>query len=416
MSHLSRRERSRPALVTSLRYLTFAHPLLSRHPDGPGGPTPRRGPRQGPRYRRRRGQPHRPRRLLRTITSPGPAGRFRIPTTSASSSAAACRWRSTRCAGGPPRGASAVESGPGHDPGVHAGDVLPQCAHGPGRGGLWALAARRLRLRWLLGTIALVAVVAGLALLLTPQLVRGAFDQKSHVASANVDVRFGYYRVELDEFAHYPITGVGPGNFVYRFYQFAPPAGESRPAVSVRRADDQRGGGLPGDPGRTRSARAWRCSLATWRCRGPICGAGSQMTSGRISCRPPSPPASSSPCVGALFLTEQYYPPLWFLPAVAASLASGRPRAEAEGAGRSRHHGQHMGRRPSSPWPPVRPGGFRRRFGYVPAGPCPPAPQSPSSDGTGSIPRAAGLLYRPRFLPARWRSWPSTASSSPSCI
>jgi hypothetical protein len=29
--------------------------------------------------------------------------------------------------------------------------------------------------------------------------------------------------------------------------------------------------------------------------------------------------------VGSLFLTEQYYPPLWFLPAIAASLASSRP-------------------------------------------------------------------------------------------
>jgi peptidoglycan/LPS O-acetylase OafA/YrhL len=38
-------------------------------------------------------------------------------------------------------------------------------------------------------------------------------------------------------------------------------------------------------------------------------------------------------CVGALFLTEQYYPPLWFLAAVGASLARGRPRGEAEGEG-----------------------------------------------------------------------------------
>ena len=30
-------------------------------------------------------------------------------------------------------------------------------------------------------------------------------------------------------------------------------------------------------------------------------------------------------CVGALFVTEQYYPPLWFLPAIAASLATSLP-------------------------------------------------------------------------------------------
>ena len=30
-------------------------------------------------------------------------------------------------------------------------------------------------------------------------------------------------------------------------------------------------------------------------------------------------------CIGALFLTEQYYPPLWFLPALAACLAESLP-------------------------------------------------------------------------------------------
>src|SRR5262249_54878607 len=41
-------------------------------------------------------------------------------------------------------------------------------------------------------------------------------------------------------------------------------------------------------------------------------------------------------CVGALFLTEQFYPPLWFLPAIRASLASGLPRPGAGGERRVR--------------------------------------------------------------------------------
>ena len=32
-------------------------------------------------------------------------------------------------------------------------------------------------------------------------------------------------------------------------------------------------------------------------------------------------------CVGALFLAEQYYPPLWYLPALAAGLAASLPDA-----------------------------------------------------------------------------------------
>ena len=65
-----------------------------------------------------------------------------------------------------------------------------------------------------------------------PGSCTAALHQRGHVASANVNERIGYYRVELNEWEHYPVTGVGPGNFVYRFYQFAPGAGESLPFPS----------------------------------------------------------------------------------------------------------------------------------------------------------------------------------------
>ena len=41
-------------------------------------------------------------------------------------------------------------------------------------------------------------------------------------------------------------------------------------------------------------------------------------------------------CVGALFLAEQYYPPLWFLPALAASMASSLSTAGRPGAAESK--------------------------------------------------------------------------------
>jgi O-antigen ligase len=199
--------------------------------------------------------------------------------------------------------------------------------------GLWLLVTRRLRLRWLLGTMALLAVVAGLAFFLAPQIVRGAFHQKTHIALENVNVRLGYYRVELNEWEHDPTTGVGPGNFVYRFYQYAPAAGESPPypfdvlGISGEEAylvilAEQGAVGLALFLGYL----AW--SWADLRRRFPDDKRSDQLQAALAA-------GFVVACVGALFLTEQYYPPLWFLAAVGASLARGKPGAEAEGDGRA---------------------------------------------------------------------------------
>ena len=193
--------------------------------------------------------------------------------------------------------------------------------------GLWALAAGRLRLRWLAAVAACLAVVAGVAFLIRPQVVRSAFGQKSQVATQNVDARLGFYRVELNEFEHYPMTGVGPGNFVYRFYQFAPAAGESLPfpsdvltlsgeeAYLVILAEQ-------GAPGLALFLLYLAFSWADLRRRFPADQRADQLQAALAA-------GFVVACVGALFLAEQYYPPLWFLPAFAASMASGLPGARA---------------------------------------------------------------------------------------
>lgn len=206
--------------------------------------------------------------------------------------------------------------------------------------GIWAVAAGRIRFRWLVATLAAAVIVVGAALVTAPQLVATAFGEKAHIAGQNVQVRFGYYRVELQEWEHYPITGVGPGNFVYRFYEFAPAANESLPfpsnvlTISGEEAylvilAEQGTVGLALFLGYlivswTDLRRRFREDPRTDHLQGALAG-------GFVVA-----------CIGALFLAEQYYPPLWFLPAIGASIASGcrSPKARAELNGESARQGE----------------------------------------------------------------------------
>lgn len=201
---------------------------------------------------------------------------------------------------------------------------------GLGAASLWALAAGRLRLRWLAAVAAGLAAVAGVALLITPQLVQSALGEKAHVATQNVDTRIGYYRVELSQFEHYPVTGVGPGNFVYRFYQFAPAVGESLPFPSNVLTISGEEAYLvilaeQGGPGLALFLLYLAVSWADLRRRFPEDERADQLQAALAA-------GFVVACVGAVFLAEQYYPPLWLLPAFAASMASGLPRLAARSA------------------------------------------------------------------------------------
>jgi len=188
---------------------------------------------------------------------------------------------------------------------------------------VWALVTGRLRLRWLLAVLAGAAAVTGLALLITPNLVRSDFDQKTFVAGRNIDVRFGYYHVEFDEFAHNPITGVGPGNFVYRFFQYAPQVNQGLPHPSNVLTISGEEAYLvilaeTGGPGLALFLGYLALSWTDLRRRFPHDQRTDQLQGALAA-------GFLAACVGALFVTEQYYPPLWFLPAIAASLATSGP-------------------------------------------------------------------------------------------
>jgi O-antigen ligase len=128
--------------------------------------------------------------------------------------------------------------------------------------------------------------------------------------------------VELKEWETYPITGVGPGNFVYHFYQFAPAASESLPFPSnvLTISGEEAYLVILAEQGAVGLGLFVGYLIISWmdlRRRFP----GDQRTDqlqGAIAA------GFLVACIGALFLAEQYYPPLWFLPALGASLAGSR--------------------------------------------------------------------------------------------
>src|SRR6266496_37995 len=182
---------------------------------------------------------------------------------------------------------------------------------------VWAVLTRRLRLRWALAVLACLAGVLLVTFLAAPRLISGAFGQKAHVASANVNVRYGYYRVEVSEWEHYPLTGVGPGNFVYRFYQFAPATRESLPFPSnvLTISGEEPYLVILAEQGAVGLALFLGYLVLSWidlRRRFPDDERRDQLQAALAT-------GFIVACIGALFLAEQYYPPLWYLPALAAS-------------------------------------------------------------------------------------------------
>jgi putative inorganic carbon (hco3(-)) transporter len=197
---------------------------------------------------------------------------------------------------------------------------------------LWALLTGRLRLRWVLAVLACLAVVLLATFKAAPQVINPAFGQKTHIAVKNVDARFGYYRVEINEWEHYPLTGVGPGNFVHRFYQFAPGVQESMPYPSNVLTISGEEAYLvilaeQGTPGLALFLTFLALSWVDLRRRFPADERRDQLQAALAT-------GFIVACIGALFLTEQYYPPLWYLPALAAGLtASGSGTKTADTAG-----------------------------------------------------------------------------------
>jgi O-antigen ligase len=162
----------------------------------------------------------------------------------------------------------------------------------------------------------IVAIAIAGALVLTSAVVGSALQRKQTVAAENVSSRFYFWQVALDEFRGQPFTGVGPGNYTVRFTDFAPPFSWKAGAQTTH--------------------NAYLNILAELGIAGMLAFVGFLVTSIRdVTQRPDdrvtrdlmSALATSFviALVGSLFLTEQFYAPMWLWPALAAGVLRGSP-------------------------------------------------------------------------------------------
>lgn len=185
--------------------------------------------------------------------------------------------------------------------------------------GAWAAATRRVPLRWTVLAVAGLAAVGVVAYLLQPERVDLALSQKRHVAQSNIDQRLVAWRVALEEFGSSPVLGVGPGNFEGRFEEFALSPSPEVGALAAHNAylSVLAELGLPGIVlFLAYLAMAWSRLRRRFPGDQGVDGLQSALAAGFVVAM-----------VGALFLTEQFYAPLWLLPALGATLVGERPPA-----------------------------------------------------------------------------------------
>ncbi|MEA3020051.1 MAG: hypothetical protein QOI47_1575 [Actinomycetota bacterium] len=175
--------------------------------------------------------------------------------------------------------------------------------------GAWVVISGRLRIRWVVVSLAAVALIGLTAYEVRPDLIENSLALKENVAQKNVDSRYGLWAVAVDEWQAAPIFGVGPGNYEVRFPEFKSPFRQKVETTHNAYLNILAELGLLGlalfvvflvqswGAVRRRAVERQDDWLQTAIAAGFLVA-----------------------LVGALFMTEQFYPPLWFLAALGVAL------------------------------------------------------------------------------------------------
>lgn len=175
----------------------------------------------------------------------------------------------------------------------------------------WGVVTRRFPLRWAVGGIMAMALCGLIAFELQPQTVSQALESKQHASGYNVETRIIAWRVAFEEVHGSPVFGVGVGNYASRFTEHEFPffATGDTPTTHNAYLNVLAELGWPG--------LVLFCAylLSAWLVLRRRTGEGqedaraSALAAGFVVA-----------IVGSMFLTEQFYAPIWLLGAVATGL------------------------------------------------------------------------------------------------
>jgi O-antigen ligase len=189
--------------------------------------------------------------------------------------------------------------------------------------GCWAVLTRRIRLRWAAVAAAAVVLTGLVAWILQPQTVEEALGRKQAVAGYNVDTRVSFWGTAVRQFQSSPVFGVGPGGYEARFFEFNPEYGTFDRPIGVDGAPTTHNTYLNvlaelGVVGTglfvAYLALAWRDLRRRWDVDPQRTGLQGALAAGFVVA-----------IVGSVFLTQQFYAPVWLIGALGASLAAGAP-------------------------------------------------------------------------------------------
>ena len=179
---------------------------------------------------------------------------------------------------------------------------------------VWAVAAGHIRPRTVAWSAAMVTAALAVVVALVPALVTEKLEAKNKVAATNVDERMIRWLVSAEMTADHPVLGIGPGGFVTHYDRYVGDR-DNNPTHRLEVAH-QMYLEVAAELGVVGLAAFLAIGLIGWRAarrvvlaRGPDRAMAVGVQAGLVGM-----------AVAAVFLTEQYYLPVWLFPAMGIGL------------------------------------------------------------------------------------------------